>query len=234
MAAINFPANPSVNQVFVTGVFTYIWDGQKWLATASSGASGATGATGLSGATGNPGATGATGAGANLSSVSSSIIPSANVTYDLGSSSLRWRDLYLSGNSINLGGAVITASNNSVVLPEGSQIGNVTIGSGGATVTVSNVIPAGTTEGSLWLDSDTGDFRVYFGGDWAGVGFGPTGATGPQGTIGSTGATGSGATGATGLGATGATGLTGATGPAGPAGNAAAGGGSSIFSWYMS
>jgi hypothetical protein len=38
---------------------------------------------------------------------SSNIIPSADVTYDLGSDTNRWRDLYLSGSTINLGGAVI-------------------------------------------------------------------------------------------------------------------------------
>jgi len=32
-----------------------------------------------------------------------SLVPSTNITYDLGSSSLRWRDLYLSGNTIHLG-----------------------------------------------------------------------------------------------------------------------------------
>jgi hypothetical protein len=37
------------------------------------------------------------------------IVPSANVTYDLGSSTYRWRDLYLSGNTINLGGTVLSA-----------------------------------------------------------------------------------------------------------------------------
>ena len=31
------------------------------------------------------------------------VVPGANVTYDLGTSSLRWRDLYLSGNTIALG-----------------------------------------------------------------------------------------------------------------------------------
>jgi hypothetical protein len=45
---------------------------------------------------------------ADLSAVTQSIIPAANVTYDLGTDSLRWRDLYLSGNTINLGGATIT------------------------------------------------------------------------------------------------------------------------------
>lgn len=32
------------------------------------------------------------------------VLPTANVTYDLGNAGLRWRDLYLSGNTINLGG----------------------------------------------------------------------------------------------------------------------------------
>ena len=41
--------------------------------------------------------------------VTGSLIPSANVTYDLGSSSFRWRDLYLNGSTINLGSAQISA-----------------------------------------------------------------------------------------------------------------------------
>ena len=36
--------------------------------------------------------------------VTGHVIPTANVTYDLGNDGLRWRDLYLSGNTINLGG----------------------------------------------------------------------------------------------------------------------------------
>jgi hypothetical protein len=32
-----------------------------------------------------------------------SIIPAADITFDLGSSSKRWRDLYLAGNTIHLG-----------------------------------------------------------------------------------------------------------------------------------
>jgi hypothetical protein len=37
------------------------------------------------------------------------ILPSANITYDLGTANLRWRDLYLAGNTIDLGGAHIKA-----------------------------------------------------------------------------------------------------------------------------
>jgi len=55
-------------------------------------------------------------------SVSGHVIPSANTTYDLGSSSNRFNDLYLDGSSIKLGSATITASGTSVVLPAGSTI----------------------------------------------------------------------------------------------------------------
>ena len=40
-----------------------------------------------------------------------SILPGANVTYNLGSSTQRWKDLWLSGTTIYLGGAVISTEN---------------------------------------------------------------------------------------------------------------------------
>ena len=205
--ALNFPINPSNGQTFVAGAITYTYDGVKWIAGITSGATGATGATGIQG---NVGATGATGASANLLSVTSSIVPDTTVTYDLGTSSLRWRDLYLSGNSIQLGGANITSVGNTVVLPAGSLIGNTVIGtgSGGASIVTSNTAPLAPSTGALWFDTDTGDLLVYYG-SWAAIG-GAQGATGATG-IGATGATGIGATGATGIGATGATGPAGQT-----------------------
>jgi hypothetical protein len=44
---------------------------------------------------------------ANNISMNGNIVPSANITYDLGSTTLRWKDLFLSGNTIDLGGATI-------------------------------------------------------------------------------------------------------------------------------
>jgi len=38
---------------------------------------------------------------------STHFVPSQNVTYDLGSSTFRWRDLYLSGSTIDLGGTLL-------------------------------------------------------------------------------------------------------------------------------
>jgi predicted RecA/RadA family phage recombinase len=43
-----------------------------------------------------------------LGDVSGHIIPDTDVTYDLGSSTHKFRDLYLSGNSITLGGIILT------------------------------------------------------------------------------------------------------------------------------
>jgi hypothetical protein len=49
------------------------------------------------------------------------LLPQADVTYDLGSSSLKWRDLYLSGSTINLGTATLSASGTSVSLGGGGS-----------------------------------------------------------------------------------------------------------------
>ena len=58
------------------------------------------------------------------------VIPSTNIAYDLGSSSFRFRDLYLSGSSIILGSATITATGSAVNLPAGSTINGSVIGTG--------------------------------------------------------------------------------------------------------
>jgi hypothetical protein len=42
--------------------------------------------------------------------VTGNLVPSDNIVYDLGSSTNRWRDLYLSGSSINLGAQTISAN----------------------------------------------------------------------------------------------------------------------------
>jgi len=81
----------------------------------------------------------------DVSAVSQSILPSANNTYDLGSPTKRWKDIYLSSNSINLDGATISSDGSGSIniaasgatLPEGSRAGTNKIavavtGSGGA------------------------------------------------------------------------------------------------------
>jgi hypothetical protein len=69
--------------------------------------------------------------GADFSAVGEHLLPTANITYDLGSTSRRWRDLYLSGNTIDLAGSTISSdgtgtisiSADGVNLPAGSKSG---------------------------------------------------------------------------------------------------------------
>ena len=56
------------------------------------------------------------------------IIPDTNIAYDLGSAAYRFRDIYLSGSSIYLGDAVITATGTAVDFPTGSTIGGQPLG----------------------------------------------------------------------------------------------------------
>jgi hypothetical protein len=59
--------------------------------------------------------------------VKGNIIPDANETYDIGSSSFRFKDLYLSGSSIKLGDATINAVGSVVDLPVGSTVAGIPI-----------------------------------------------------------------------------------------------------------
>jgi hypothetical protein len=60
--------------------------------------------------------------------VKGNIIPDASETYDIGSSGAKFKDIYLSGSSIYLGNATITASGTAVNLPAGSTVGGAPIG----------------------------------------------------------------------------------------------------------
>jgi hypothetical protein len=64
------------------------------------------------------------GDGVDLSNIAASLIPDTDSVRDLGSSSRRWRDIYLSGSSIYLGPAIITSNlSGHVNLPSGSTVG---------------------------------------------------------------------------------------------------------------
>lgn len=215
---LSFPSNPSFNQSHFTGGRTWLYNGSGWVTDVAP--------------------------VANLQAIATNIVPGANVTYDIGSSSRRWRDLFLSGNTIDLGGTAIKSTANGVSFTNAANTlvsvpltvssiqlasagnvitlqatatglqtvsGNAVIPVGAATVSVANTAPTSPNAGSLWLDDDTGEFRVYFGNAWASIGVGPVGATGAQGSTGPAGATGV-------IGPTGPSGGIGATGNIGATG----------------
>ena len=59
--------------------------------------------------------------GADAVTVKGNVLPSANITYDLGTSTQRWKDLWLSNSTIYLGNAQISANATAVTItnPEG-------------------------------------------------------------------------------------------------------------------
>jgi len=97
----------------------------------------------------------------DLSAVDQDIIPDGNGTRSLGSNTKRFKDIFLSGQTINLGGATISSdgtgtvavSATGVTLPEGSKAGTNKIavavtGSGGAEQ-AATVVPFFTKSGGL-------------------------------------------------------------------------------------
>jgi len=60
--------------------------------------------------------------------VPGSIVPDADIAYDLGTPSNRFRDLYLSTSTIYLGAATISANGSALELPVGTTTGGVSIG----------------------------------------------------------------------------------------------------------
>jgi hypothetical protein len=75
----------------------------------------------------------------NPSNITSNLIPGTTELIDLGSASKKFRDLYLSGNTIFLGTAEISRnSGGGIDLPSGSKVGGVAIGTGSGGVTSYN------------------------------------------------------------------------------------------------
>ena len=74
------------------------------------------------------------------------INPTANITYDLGSTNLRWKDLWLSNSSIYIGDAIIGATGNTLTI----NGANVLTGNAGSTFsTTGNIVGANILTGGL-------------------------------------------------------------------------------------
>jgi hypothetical protein len=89
----------------------------------------------------------------DLTNVSSNIIPSANVTYDLGNATNQWRSLYVSGNTIYIGGGSISADDAGITMtsPGGAEF---SVSGNSAANTVGNfgeVSASGNITGNYFL-----------------------------------------------------------------------------------
>lgn len=125
---------------------------------------------GGSGSGGGGGGGPVAGANTNLSNLEStainlSLIPNVTSSIDLGSNDKRWRDLYLSGTSLIIGDATITATGSSINLPSGTTVGGQSIsgggGGGGASNSFETIAVAG--QSNLVADSATDTLTVVAG-----------------------------------------------------------------------
>jgi hypothetical protein len=138
--------------------------------------------------------------------VNSSLIPAADLTYDLGSTSSQWRSLYVGTSTIYLGGTALSVAAGQITLD-----GSVVSGSSGSTGPQGPTGPSGGPTGPQGVQGDVGPT-------------GPSGVAGPQGPSGANGATGPQGP----AGVSGPSGPSGANGPQGPSGASAS------ISWSIS
>lgn len=91
--------------------------------------------------------------------ITSALVPNANVTYDLGTSSLRWKDLYLSGSTLYLGAQTIGANASSVNMSSLAVSSNITVGNVSATGTTTAgnaTVSGGISTGTLTVSKTIG------------------------------------------------------------------------------
>jgi hypothetical protein len=97
----------------------------------------------------------------DLSAVAQDIIPSANVTYDLGTPSQRWRDIYLANSTIYLGAANISSSaEGSLTLPSAVSIGSAVLDATSGTLSLPSTVNIGNSaitesSGTITLPANT-------------------------------------------------------------------------------
>ena len=108
---------------------------------------------------------------ADFSAVDQDIIPDSNNTRSLGSASKRFSDLFLSGQTINLGGATISSDGTGTVsvsaagvtLPAGSKAGTnkiaVAVTGSGGTEQAATVVPFFSKTGGLSTANTTFNFN---------------------------------------------------------------------------
>lgn len=118
---LNFPANPSINDTYTFANRVWQWDGLSWQLISY----GAINNTPIGNTTPSTGAFTTLSSTGNtaLGNIAGHLLPAANATYDLGSPTQRWNDLYVSNSSIYLGNVALSSSGTTVSLPANVAIG---------------------------------------------------------------------------------------------------------------
>jgi len=109
----------------------------------------------------------------DFSAIDEDLLPATTTTHNLGSSSKRWNDLFLAGNTIDLAGATISSDGTGTIniaatgatLPAGSKAGSnelavVSTGASGAAGQVSRVIPFFSASGGLSTKNTDFEFNA--------------------------------------------------------------------------
>ena len=131
---LNFPTSPSLNDTYTFNNKTWIWNGNAW-AINNTGA-----INGIPIGNTNPSTGNFTSLAASSLTLSGNIIPTANITYDIGTSANRFKDIWLSNSTIYIGAASITTDGGNLVLtnPDGGQ----SVVSGNQTVSSNTLVEA--------------------------------------------------------------------------------------------
>lgn len=122
MASLDFPTSPNDLDTYVVDNVIYTFNATKSIWVASSNATSTV----------------------DLSAVDQNILPSANLTYNIGSDSFQWSVMHAN-----------------LFIGDGGLLSNVS-GSGGATVTISDTVPGSASEGELYWDKDLGRLFIYY------------------------------------------------------------------------
>ena len=104
--------------------------------------------------------------------IASNFVPSADDTFSLGTSSLKWSELHVAGSTIFLGGAQLTASGTRVILPADSRVGARKIPDADPiTGIVTRAVPLFTKSGGLSSAATTLQFKASGRSDFVFEGF---------------------------------------------------------------
>jgi len=169
----NFPANPSLNQVYNNLSRSWAWNGRFWQATSTT-----------VGYSGSSGYTGSAGTDANLSTASINALSDVDTvtTTPTNGQALLWNGTNWTPGTVSTTSSLATLTDVDYTTPPTNGqalVWNSTSnkwapgagGGGGGVVTgisiaVSDTAPATPTTGSLWFNSTAGQLLIYYDSFW--------------------------------------------------------------------